>query len=743
MAFILIFSSLLVLHYDSAFAKFFREPQQEGPGAQQQRGPPQQQQQSQVTNTTINIPAGAFEVNAASFYEPKLATVQNGSNVTWINQDSQPHTATAGAPSSPSGQFDTGLILVGQSGTVTVRGEGTIPYHCAIHPWMLAELNVVSSSVAGSMQQQQQQGQPQQNTTTGTTTTSAIANKTEVEDTRGPYTEQYKAVQESVPEPEITTEFPGKQPQTNTTLPTSQNTSLGTEERHRDNWITANHDIFGTRWSNQTAIGRDNVGQLEVKWIYQNPAPIENPALIVGNRAYGQDNFGTIFALDLHTGIQQWKVDTGVGGLMHGMTYDGGIIYAGTGGNATIVAVNAENGEVMWESPVLGPTGAGYGMPAVPLVWNDYVIAGSAGGDLPAEAGLVQGNITALNRTNGEIMWSLRLTAGEWVSPERVPPNGGATVWSGMSFDPETGIIYAPTGNGSPDFNATSRLTPEYFTNSVVAVNITNGRLLWHTPFVEYGTVLDVALPDTHDFDVAFGTSISKVTFENGTESKIVIGHDKMGNIMALDAQTGNEIWWTTVGTNYRTYAIPKPAPEGSGEVWPGTQGGVEAFHAVHDNTLYVATSSGAFNYFVTGISGELKPLFDKMPNGIGNGTITAIDMTTGEIKWQKGTELPTWVSPLVTNGILFAGHITDFGYPYDVNEFGAAMNTPLQPSGILLALNNQTGETLWEFNVGGPIGIGGPSIGNGLLLVTTGIPAEIASSESGSIIAFGLPNRN
>ena len=217
-----------------------------------------------------------------------------------------------------------------------------------------------------------------------------------------------------------------------------------------------------------------------------------------------------------------------------------------------------------------------------------------------------------------------------------IPPNGGATTWSGFSFDPETGILYVPVGNATPDFNATSRLTPDYYANHVLAVNITNGNLIWATPFIAYGTVLDVALPDTHDYDVSFGTSVTQVTFDNGTQKNVVIGHDKRGDIMALDAASGDELWWITIGTNYRTYAIPKTLEEGgSGEVWPGTQGGVEAFHAVDDNnTMYVATSSGAFNFIMEGLSGYLQPLFEEMPNGIGNGTITALDMRTGEIKW-------------------------------------------------------------------------------------------------------------
>jgi alcohol dehydrogenase (cytochrome c) len=42
------------------------------------------------------------------------------------------------------------------------------------------------------------------------------------------------------------------------------------------------------------------------------------------------------------------------------------------------------------------------------------------------------------------------------------------------------------------------------------------------------------------------------------------------------------------------------------------------------------------------------------------------------------------------------------------------------------MALDKETGEKLWEFNVGAPVGVDGPSIGHGMLLVTTGTPSEI-----------------
>jgi outer membrane protein assembly factor BamB len=59
---------------------------------------------------------------------------------------------------------------------------------------------------------------------------------------------------------------------------------------------------------------------------------------------------------------------------------------------------------------------------------------------------------------------------------------------------------------------------------------------------------------------------------------------------------------------------------------------------------------------------------------------------------------------------------------------------------GIIVALDKDTGKKIWEFNVGAPVGIGGPSIGHGMLFVTTGFPAGILSNKGGDIIAFGLP---
>ncbi|HYA83418.1 MAG TPA: PQQ-binding-like beta-propeller repeat protein, partial [Candidatus Bathyarchaeia archaeon] len=502
----------------------------------------------------------------------------------------------------------------------------------------------------------------------------------------------------------------------------------------KNDWITVNHDIFGTRSSNQTIIGKDNVKKLQFKWILLNKSPIEDPPIIIGDRGYVQDNGGNIVAFEVNTGHTLWKIHQGVGQYFHGLTYDHGVLFSGTGYNSTVIAVNATNGEIIWQSQVLGPSKAGYGVATPPIVWKDYVVVGSAGGDFPHDQswqkGVVQGNITALNRTNGDIIWNFRTTTGEWVSPGKSPPNGGATAWSGGSFDPQSKILYMPLGNPAPDFNASTRLTPNLYANHMVAVNITNGKLVWAVPFIAEGTVLKVRLPDTHDWDTSWGSSVSTVTYDNGTHRKMVIGHDKMGNLIAMDAATGKEIWWETMGPNYHTETIP--LPRGSGPVWTY---GINSYHAVdNNNTLYLTTNGRGLNFFTNGISGHRIPLTNNSIGlGFQNGTITALDMKTGMIKWNYLVHFPPLVSPLVTQGLVFSGYIP-FTEKAKSSHIGHQIRT-----GVVLALDSDTGKEIWSDTVPGPIGVGGASMGDGSLFVPTG-KIQQYKGVGGSIVAFGLP---
>lgn len=71
-------------------------------------------------------------------YQPDPVVVQVDGKVTWQNQDTAPHTATA-----DDGSFDTGTIEKGKLGSATFKEAGTFTYFCEIHPTMHGTVEVV------------------------------------------------------------------------------------------------------------------------------------------------------------------------------------------------------------------------------------------------------------------------------------------------------------------------------------------------------------------------------------------------------------------------------------------------------------------------------------------------------------------------------------------------------------------------------------------------------------------------
>ena len=73
--------------------------------------------------------------------------------------------------------------------------------------------------------------------------------------------------------------------------------NIGIEANNTNNWITVNHDIYGTRNSNQTIINKENVATLQVKWRLINDVEIQDPPIIIGNKGYVQDHAGTDYSI--------------------------------------------------------------------------------------------------------------------------------------------------------------------------------------------------------------------------------------------------------------------------------------------------------------------------------------------------------------------------------------------------------------------------------------------------------------
>ena len=76
---------------------------------------------------TINIPQNSTGMGDQAYGTNPLI-IPVGTQVTWINDDSAPHTAT-----SDTGVFDSGTLNQGQSFSFTFETAGTFPYFCTIH----------------------------------------------------------------------------------------------------------------------------------------------------------------------------------------------------------------------------------------------------------------------------------------------------------------------------------------------------------------------------------------------------------------------------------------------------------------------------------------------------------------------------------------------------------------------------------------------------------------------------------
>ena len=106
-------------------------------------------------------------------------------------------------------------------------------------------------------------------------------------------------------------------------------------------------------------------------------------------------------------------------------------------------------------------------------------------------------------------------------------------LWGQMALDQETGIVYFGTGNQGGWVNNTYAIGPNLFASSIVAMNVTNGEMIWW-----YQTVPR----DMVQADTAWNTVLTELNI-NGEKRKAIIKYSVTGLLWALDAATGEPLW--------------------------------------------------------------------------------------------------------------------------------------------------------------------------------------------------------
>ena len=84
-----------------------------------------------LTPTTAAVKISGFA------FLPATITIPAGTTVTWLHDDSPPHTV-----SSREAVFDSGILSRGATFSYTFTRDGTFEYRCKIHPYMTAKIIV-------------------------------------------------------------------------------------------------------------------------------------------------------------------------------------------------------------------------------------------------------------------------------------------------------------------------------------------------------------------------------------------------------------------------------------------------------------------------------------------------------------------------------------------------------------------------------------------------------------------------
>lgn len=261
----------------------------------------------------------------------------------------------------------------------------------------------------------------------------------------------------------------------------------------------------GGHYSPLAQIDRGNVGTLAPAWRFDaGPGGLQTSPLVVDGVLYAMTPAQEVIALDASNGRLLWKhAIVGAGQQpVRGLTLwrNGTERRLLVGAGPWLVALDPATGASV---PGFGAGGRvdlreRLGRPAtqVPLamtspgvLWRDMIIVGFRTAEAkPAAPGAVR----AYDVRTGALRWTFDLVprAGQLGSEtwqtDALDTAGGVNSWPGMAVDDQRGIVFVPTGSAADDFYGADRKGANLYANSLVALDATTGRRLWHYQIVHH-----------------------------------------------------------------------------------------------------------------------------------------------------------------------------------------------------------------------------------------------------------------
>ena len=97
------------------------------------------------SKVTIVAVEGSGDPSSTEWYSPAVAVVDIGGEIIFSNPDMMPHSFSYGEDLTADDVgtvFDSGLLMQGDSRTITIDTAGDYPYFCMVHPWMTGLIKV-------------------------------------------------------------------------------------------------------------------------------------------------------------------------------------------------------------------------------------------------------------------------------------------------------------------------------------------------------------------------------------------------------------------------------------------------------------------------------------------------------------------------------------------------------------------------------------------------------------------------
>ncbi len=354
-------------------------------------------------------------------------------------------------------------------------------------------------------------------------------------------------------------------------------TNATTANTTADEWPCYGRDPGGARYSPLRLISRENVRELKVAWVYRTgdlssektaeTTQFEATPIMVWGTLFLPTPFNRVIALDPQTGRKQWEYDPkidlstpyGDGLTCRGVaawldteqpsgspcsrrvfvaTNDGRLI-ALDAGHGNPCADFGDRGQVMLTSG-LGKLKPGeYHITSPPAVIGSLVIVGSAITD-NERAHAPSGVVRAFDARTGELRWSWDPiprrgkdpAAKSWARGS-ASRTGAANVWSIISADLERDLLVLPTSSPSPDFYGGRRPGDNLYSDSVVALRASTGKVVWSFQVVHH---------DVWDYDVPAQPTLITLR-RGGAAIPAVAVATKMGHVFVLDRITGKTLF--------------------------------------------------------------------------------------------------------------------------------------------------------------------------------------------------------